>query len=136
MMHAQPVLGSPASTRSSLPSPEATDGRSVESHLRSGVLTASFPYGPRRRDEAPRAYVPGIKSNAIDPDRQPAPALSALRGGLDRRRIMSKPPTIEKVETILVDLPTIRPHELSMTTMRGQTLMIVRIVASDGVVGL
>jgi muconate cycloisomerase len=49
---------------------------------------------------------------------------------------MSKHPTIEKVETILVDLPTIRPHELSMTTMRGQTLLIVRIVTSDGVVGL
>ena len=49
---------------------------------------------------------------------------------------MSTQIKIEKVETILVDLPTIRPHELSMTTMRGQTLLIVRIVASDGVVGL
>jgi muconate cycloisomerase len=49
---------------------------------------------------------------------------------------MSKHIRIDKVETILVDLPTIRPHELSMTTMRGQTLLIVRIVASDGVVGL
>ena len=49
---------------------------------------------------------------------------------------MNKQIKIEKVETILVDLPTIRPHELSMTTMRGQTLLIVRIVASDGVVGL
>lgn len=36
---------------------------------------------------------------------------------------------------MLVDLPTIRPHKLSVTTMRGQTLMLVRIHCSDGVVG-
>jgi len=49
---------------------------------------------------------------------------------------MSGRPTIEKIETFLVDLPTIRPHKLSMTTMRGQTLLIVRIRTSDGVVGV
>ncbi len=49
---------------------------------------------------------------------------------------MSGHPRIEKVETFLVDLPTIRPHELSMTTVRRQTLLIVRIHTSDGVVGL
>jgi muconate cycloisomerase len=43
---------------------------------------------------------------------------------------------IEDVETILVDLPTIRPHQLSMTTMKGQTLMIVRVRMSDGIVGI
>src|SRR5690625_89223 len=43
---------------------------------------------------------------------------------------------IEKVETRLVDLPTIRPHELAMTTMQGQTLMLVRIFCSDGTVGV
>jgi muconate cycloisomerase len=43
---------------------------------------------------------------------------------------------IEDIETILVDLPTIRPHQLSMTTMNGQTLMIVRIRTSDGIVGI
>ncbi len=43
---------------------------------------------------------------------------------------------IEQVETILVDLPTIRPHQLAMTTMKGQTLMIVRIRTSDGIVGV
>ena len=43
---------------------------------------------------------------------------------------------IENVETILVDLPTIRPHQLSMTTMEGQTLMILRIRSSDGIVGV
>ena len=43
--------------------------------------------------------------------------------------------TIERVETLLLDLPTIRPHRLSVATMNGQTLMLVRIHCSDGVVG-
>ncbi len=43
---------------------------------------------------------------------------------------------IEQVETFLVDLPTIRPHQLAMTTMKGQTLMIVRLRMSDGLVGV
>ena len=43
---------------------------------------------------------------------------------------------IEQVETLLVDLPTIRPHQLAMTTMKGQTLMIVRLRMSDGVTGI
>jgi muconate cycloisomerase len=42
---------------------------------------------------------------------------------------------IEQVDTFLVDLPTLRPHHLAMTTMRGQTLMLVRITTSDGIVG-
>jgi muconate cycloisomerase len=55
--------------------------------------------------------------------------------------ISSSPPShgrlkIERVETFLVDLPTIRPHKLSVATMEGQTLMIVRLYASDGVVGV
>jgi muconate cycloisomerase len=45
-------------------------------------------------------------------------------------------PTIERVETFLLDLPTIRPHRLSVATMSGQTLMIVRLHCSDGVVGV
>lgn len=40
--------------------------------------------------------------------------------------------TIEAVETILVDLPTIRPHQLSVATMRSQTLALVRIRCRDG----
>ena len=44
-------------------------------------------------------------------------------------------PVIERVETLLVDLPTIRPHKLSVATMNGQTLMLVKIHCSDGVVG-
>ena len=43
---------------------------------------------------------------------------------------------IERVETLLVDLPTIRPHQLSMATMNGQTLMLVRLNCSAGTVGV
>ncbi|WP_435170930.1 muconate/chloromuconate family cycloisomerase [Falsirhodobacter sp. 1013] len=45
-------------------------------------------------------------------------------------------PVVERVETVLVDLPTIRPHKLSVATMNGQTLMLVRIHCSDGIVGV
>ncbi|PPT77598.1 muconate cycloisomerase [Xanthomonas arboricola pv. populi] len=44
--------------------------------------------------------------------------------------------TIERIETVLVDLPTIRPHKLSVATMNGQTLMLVRVHCADGVVGI
>lgn len=43
---------------------------------------------------------------------------------------------IEKIETIVVDLPTIRPHHLSMAVMRNQTIVIVRLFCSDGIEGL
>ncbi len=43
---------------------------------------------------------------------------------------------IEKVETIIVDVPTIRPHVLAMTTMYRQTLCLVRLHCGDGVVGI
>ncbi|TDX27661.1 muconate cycloisomerase [Modicisalibacter xianhensis] len=43
---------------------------------------------------------------------------------------------IDTIETHLVDLPTIRPHKLSMTTMACQTLVIVRMRHSDGIEGL
>lgn len=45
-------------------------------------------------------------------------------------------PKIERVETFLIDLPTIRPHQLAMTTISQQTMMIVRIYSSDGIVGV
>lgn len=44
--------------------------------------------------------------------------------------------TVERVETFLLDLPTIRPHQLSVATMVGQTLMVVRLYCSDGTVGI
>jgi muconate cycloisomerase len=49
---------------------------------------------------------------------------------------VAREPKIERIETILVDVPTIRPHKLAMTTMNAQTLMVVRILASDGVEGI
>ncbi|MGQ7245676.1 muconate/chloromuconate family cycloisomerase [Salinicola sp. V024] len=46
------------------------------------------------------------------------------------------PATIASIETLLVDLPTIRPHKLSMATMACQTLVLVRLRDSDGLEGL
>jgi muconate cycloisomerase len=45
-------------------------------------------------------------------------------------------PNIEAIEAILVDLPTIREHRLAMATMRGQSLVIVRLRCSDGIEGI
>ncbi|OHT19154.1 muconate/chloromuconate family cycloisomerase [Edaphosphingomonas haloaromaticamans] len=44
-------------------------------------------------------------------------------------------PAIESIDTFLVDLPTIRPHILSMATMMRQTAVFVRIHCADGVIG-
>lgn len=44
--------------------------------------------------------------------------------------------TIQSIEAVLVDIPTIRPHKLSMTTMGLQSMVIVRIKDSDGFEGL
>jgi muconate cycloisomerase len=49
---------------------------------------------------------------------------------------MSQRTKLELIETFLLDLPTIRAHRLSMTTMRDQTLLIVRLRMSDGIVGI
>ncbi len=43
---------------------------------------------------------------------------------------------IERIDTFIVDLPTIRPHVLSMTTLHRQTLTLVRIRCSDGLTGI
>jgi len=44
--------------------------------------------------------------------------------------------TIEAIDTCLVDLPTIRAHVLAMATIHRQTLVLVRIRCSDGIVGI
>lgn len=44
--------------------------------------------------------------------------------------------TIVSIETFILDLPTIRPHRLSMVTMWGQSMTIVRVRCSDGFEGL
>ncbi|MDF3164249.1 muconate cycloisomerase family protein [Pseudomonas proteolytica] len=43
---------------------------------------------------------------------------------------------IESIETIIVDLPTIRPHKLAMHTMQNQTLVIIRVRCADGIEGI
>lgn len=42
---------------------------------------------------------------------------------------------IETIDTFMVDLPTIRPHILSMATMMQQTAVFVRIHCADGIIG-
>ena len=42
---------------------------------------------------------------------------------------------IKSVEAILVDVPTIRPHVLAMSTMNQQTLVILQIRCDDGMLG-
>src|SRR3954447_16844955 len=41
-----------------------------------------------------------------------------------------------KIEALIVDVPTIRPHVLAMATMHHQTVVLVRILGDDGVEGL
>lgn len=45
-------------------------------------------------------------------------------------------PVVTRVEAVILDLPTIRPHKLSVATMNGQVLMLVRVHCSDGIVGV
>lgn len=42
---------------------------------------------------------------------------------------------IESIQTLLVDVPTIRPHKLSVATMKTQTLVLVRVLCTDGIEG-
>lgn len=49
---------------------------------------------------------------------------------------MDKRIAIERVEAIIVDVPTIRPHVLAMATMQVQAMVIVRLLCADGVVGV
>jgi muconate cycloisomerase len=44
--------------------------------------------------------------------------------------------TLVRFDTQIVDLPTIRPHKLAMHTLHGQTLVILRIQSSDGIIGV
>ncbi|PZQ34742.1 MAG: muconate cycloisomerase, partial [Pseudomonas putida] len=40
---------------------------------------------------------------------------------------------IERIDALIVDLPTIRPHKLAMHTLQQQTLVVLRLRCSDGV---
>lgn len=39
------------------------------------------------------------------------------------------------VESLILDIPTIRPHKMSVATMQKQTLVLVKITDQDGIVG-
>ena len=64
----------------------------------------------------------------------------AHHGGMNQILAPTPPVTtgavVERVETFLLDLPTIRPHRLSVATMTGQTLMLVKVHCADGVTGI
>lgn len=49
---------------------------------------------------------------------------------------MADPITIAAIETFILDVPTIRPHVLSVATMQSQSMVIVRLVCSDGIEGI
>lgn len=42
---------------------------------------------------------------------------------------------IQYIETFLLDVPTVRPHKLSVATMNTQTLVLVRVRCADGIQG-
>ena len=48
---------------------------------------------------------------------------------------MSSQIKILALDTLLVDVPTIRPHKLSVATMMSQTLVLVRLQTNDDIVG-
>lgn len=43
---------------------------------------------------------------------------------------------LANIETLIVDLPTIRPHVLAMATIDRQSIVLVRITDADGVTGV
>lgn len=43
---------------------------------------------------------------------------------------------LAKIDTFIVDLPTIRPHVLAMATMHRQSMVIVRITDAEGMEGI
>ena len=43
---------------------------------------------------------------------------------------------ISRIDTFIVDVPTIRPHVLAMATMRRQSVVLVRILGDDGIEGV
>ncbi len=70
--------------------------------------------------------------------------LEAFKNTAQNRLKSNKNPTgiampicaIESIETIIVDLPTLRPHKLAMHTMQNQTLVIIRLRCTDGLEGI
>lgn len=49
---------------------------------------------------------------------------------------MAENTDIVGLETIIVDVPTIRPHILSVATMKSQSMVLVRLKCADGIEGI
>lgn len=68
--------------------------------------------------------------------------ISSRTNGFSKANLLTKYPNgvhypaIKRIEAIIIDLPTIRPHHLSMTVMKKQTMVIIRLHCSDGIEGL
>lgn len=74
---------------------------------------------------------------ALDVDGLGQPNIArAILQQLTHCAISSMNVQITFVEAILVDLPTIRAHQLSMATMQQQTMVIIRLRSSDGIEGI
>ncbi len=41
----------------------------------------------------------------------------------------------KSVETLLVEIPTIRPHKMAVATMQTQTWVLIKITTEDGIIG-
>ncbi|WP_180178161.1 muconate/chloromuconate family cycloisomerase [Acinetobacter sp. YH01005] len=41
----------------------------------------------------------------------------------------------KSIETLLVEIPTIRPHKMAVATMQTQTLVLIKITTEDGYIG-
>lgn len=41
----------------------------------------------------------------------------------------------KNIETLLVEIPTIRPHKMAVATMQTQTLVLIKIITEDGYIG-
>ncbi|WP_180054757.1 MULTISPECIES: muconate/chloromuconate family cycloisomerase [unclassified Acinetobacter] len=41
----------------------------------------------------------------------------------------------KSIETLLVEIPTVRPHKMAVATMQTQTLVLIKIITEDGYIG-
>lgn len=73
------------------------------------------------------------KTPAIIDRRRPAQAICIATKHAD---VVTSVTKIDQIETMILDIPTIRGHVLSMATMRVQTAVLVRITFSDGSEGI
>lgn len=41
----------------------------------------------------------------------------------------------KSIETLLIEIPTIRPHKMAVATMQTQTLVLIKVTTEDGLIG-